>query len=88
MTWETMEIQEKERTQLDENLLKDIEEEIEIEIANGTRIEQAIAESTGKPDFKYIGSLVDTTYEEMRIRTTNNSEPPGIWFVDELLSVG
>ena len=45
-----------------------IEEEIEIEIVNGTRIEQAIVESTGKQDFKYLGSWVDTTYEDMRIR--------------------
>ena len=45
-----------------------IEEEIELIIADGTRIEQAIVESTGKQDFKYLGSWVDTTYEDMRIR--------------------
>ena len=45
-----------------------IEEEFEIAIADGTKIEQAIVKSTGKQDFKYLGSWVDTTYEDMRIR--------------------
>ena len=45
-----------------------IEEEISLEIADGTKIEQAIVETTGKQDFKYLGSWVDTTSEDMRIR--------------------
>ncbi len=45
-----------------------IAEDIEMKIADGTKIEQAIVESTGKQDFKYLGAWVDTTYQDIRIR--------------------
>ena len=45
-----------------------ITDNIELWIANGTKIRRAIVEKTKKQDFKYLGAWVDTTYQDIRIR--------------------
>ena len=45
-----------------------IEEDIDLEISDGTKIKRALTEETKRQDFKYLGAWVDTTYQDIRIR--------------------